>query len=336
MIRIGEFANLFDVSIKTIRLYEEKGLLEPCYVDIYSGYRYYNEDNVREMTKILALKDLGLSLKDIKNYDNSLIESKIFEYEKQIKKMNDNLHTLKSLSQNKEEIQDMKPFIKDEEAIGKWKLLGVAVDLDNAKKMNFEEDDLNIRELYLMPNGEEYWAISWTRGFICVKDTECPYVIEGNKLYLNLIDPNDKSFYTVAVYERVDNKEYNISNIDIYEDDINVPFVEDNKLKGTWQMVDYVRKPELFNPNKKHWDGEEYLKKIIVTPDNECFITSIDPTKQVRYTKNYFIGLCGKRTLSKYEYVTINNSDYIIVEWKSGDYTFANLISGYYVLQRIN
>lgn len=28
MIRIGEFASIFDVSIKTVRLYEEKGLLK--------------------------------------------------------------------------------------------------------------------------------------------------------------------------------------------------------------------------------------------------------------------------------------------------------------------
>ena len=62
MIKIGEFANIFDVSIKTLRLYDEKGLLSPDYIDIYTGYRYYDDESIKTMTKILILKDLGLYL----------------------------------------------------------------------------------------------------------------------------------------------------------------------------------------------------------------------------------------------------------------------------------
>lgn len=62
MIKIGDFAKMFDVSIKTVRFYEQKGLLKPCFIDVYSGYRYYNEKNIEEMTVILNLKDLGFSL----------------------------------------------------------------------------------------------------------------------------------------------------------------------------------------------------------------------------------------------------------------------------------
>ena len=52
MIKIGEFANIFDVSIKTLRLYDEKGLLSPDYIDIYTGYRYYDDESIKTMTKI--------------------------------------------------------------------------------------------------------------------------------------------------------------------------------------------------------------------------------------------------------------------------------------------
>ncbi|MBR2707877.1 MAG: MerR family DNA-binding transcriptional regulator [Bacilli bacterium] len=34
MLKIGEFAKLFDVTIKTVRHYEKKGLFMPAYVDI--------------------------------------------------------------------------------------------------------------------------------------------------------------------------------------------------------------------------------------------------------------------------------------------------------------
>ena len=58
MLKIGEFANLFNVSIKTVRFYEEKELFKPFYIDKYTGYRYYDENNINEMTKILYLKRL--------------------------------------------------------------------------------------------------------------------------------------------------------------------------------------------------------------------------------------------------------------------------------------
>ena len=65
MLKIGEFAKLFDVSIKTIRFYEEKNLLKPTYIDEFSGYRYYDENNIEVMKNILYLKDLGFSLEEI-------------------------------------------------------------------------------------------------------------------------------------------------------------------------------------------------------------------------------------------------------------------------------
>lgn len=80
MLKIGEFENLFNVSIKTVRFYEEKELFKPFYIDKYTGYRYYDENNINEMTKILYLKELGFSLDEIKKYDEQLIADKIIEY----------------------------------------------------------------------------------------------------------------------------------------------------------------------------------------------------------------------------------------------------------------
>lgn len=89
MIKIGEFAKIFDISIKTIRLYEEKGLITPSYIDNYTGYRYFDNKNIEEMTKILILKDLGLALKEIKdfNFNEEDINNKIKLYEEKIKEI---------------------------------------------------------------------------------------------------------------------------------------------------------------------------------------------------------------------------------------------------------
>ena len=65
MIRIGDFSKLSRVSIKTLRYYDEMGLLKPIKVDRFTGYRYYEFDQLPRLYRILALKDLGFSLEEI-------------------------------------------------------------------------------------------------------------------------------------------------------------------------------------------------------------------------------------------------------------------------------
>jgi effector-binding domain-containing protein len=66
MIRIGDFSKLSQVSIKTLRYYDEMGLLEPVEVDRFTGYRFYEYAQLARLNRILALKDLGFSLDEIR------------------------------------------------------------------------------------------------------------------------------------------------------------------------------------------------------------------------------------------------------------------------------
>jgi effector-binding domain-containing protein len=65
MIRIGDFSRLSRVSIKTLRYYDEMGLFKPIDVDRFTGYRYYSVSQLPRLNRILALRDLGLSLEQI-------------------------------------------------------------------------------------------------------------------------------------------------------------------------------------------------------------------------------------------------------------------------------
>lgn len=65
MIKIGDFARLSQVTVRTLRYYEEVGLLRPVQVDRYTGYRYYQMEQLPRLNRILALKDLGLALDQI-------------------------------------------------------------------------------------------------------------------------------------------------------------------------------------------------------------------------------------------------------------------------------
>ena len=65
MFRIGEFAQIAQVSGRQLRFYDQLGLLQPAHVDQQTGYRYYTIRQLPRLNSILALKDLGLSLEQI-------------------------------------------------------------------------------------------------------------------------------------------------------------------------------------------------------------------------------------------------------------------------------
>lgn len=65
MYKVGDFSKISRVSVKALRYYDERGLLKPVHVDQVNGYRYYSIDQLPRLNRILALKDLGLSLEQI-------------------------------------------------------------------------------------------------------------------------------------------------------------------------------------------------------------------------------------------------------------------------------
>jgi DNA-binding transcriptional MerR regulator len=65
--RIGEFAELSGVSPKTLRFYDHIGVLRPASVDPRTGYRRYLPQQLEDLAAILALKNLGASLAQVRD-----------------------------------------------------------------------------------------------------------------------------------------------------------------------------------------------------------------------------------------------------------------------------
>ena len=65
MFRIGLFASLCGVSAVTLRFYDEIGLLKPSFVDPFTGYRYYEAEQIEVARSIADYKALGFSLEAI-------------------------------------------------------------------------------------------------------------------------------------------------------------------------------------------------------------------------------------------------------------------------------
>lgn len=66
LMKIGEIAAFFNVSVKAVRIYEQKGIIKPTKVDAVTGYRYYTTAQVQQINALLELKALGFSLVEIR------------------------------------------------------------------------------------------------------------------------------------------------------------------------------------------------------------------------------------------------------------------------------
>lgn len=65
MLKIGEFSRLSQVTIKTLHHYDELGLIKPAHIDPITNYRFYSVEQLPRIHRIMALKEMGLSLEQI-------------------------------------------------------------------------------------------------------------------------------------------------------------------------------------------------------------------------------------------------------------------------------
>ncbi len=335
MIKIGELSSLTGVSIQTIRFYESEGLISPIEVDRWTNYRYYDESSVARLSEISYLKDLGFSLKEIKNLDEETIKKKISEIKLDIKKLAKNIQKLSTIRKEKEGFV-MKNFVNDEKVVGKWKKLGVVKNKEDFNLEKFDDNSIfNFEQLYFLPNGQEYWVFSWTKGVLYLKDRCLPYEIIDGKLFIGIVDCKTNTVDNYAVYEKVDSKHYTLDEIKI-KDDINIPFITDDRVIGFWDCVDYVSSCDEFKLVQKSWDDELFLTKYMFENDGKLFVgySDSDGLYPINWSKGVVINK-HLDTVSEYAIKEIDNETILFVEWKSGDYTYGGKVHGYYVFKKV-
>ena len=88
LLSIGKMAEMNHLTVATLRLYDELGLLHPRRKDPDSGYRYYDIAQNARLDMIAYMKELGMSLAEIadvlKNEDITLIETILIRKNEQI------------------------------------------------------------------------------------------------------------------------------------------------------------------------------------------------------------------------------------------------------------
>ncbi|WP_235777815.1 MerR family transcriptional regulator [Clostridium culturomicium] len=110
--RIGEFSKLTKTTIKTLRYYDEVGLLKPDTIDKFTGYRFYGTDQLVKLHYIQSLRQIGLSIEEIKltlsgvNTKN-ILEKRRAELLDEISNAQEQLSRIEFILSSKEEEQIM-------------------------------------------------------------------------------------------------------------------------------------------------------------------------------------------------------------------------------------
>lgn len=123
LITAGELAKLAGTTKRTVLWYDQKGILKPKEVSP-DGIRLYSETQVLDYQKILLLTDLGVTLKEIKEYLNNkggikdLFEDKQSFIKAEIDKLTFSLKNIQTFTKNiksngtmiKPDVKVMQPF----------------------------------------------------------------------------------------------------------------------------------------------------------------------------------------------------------------------------------
>lgn len=126
MLKIGEIAGFCGVPVKTLRYYNEIGLLKPNYIDSSTKYRFYDQDQLKRLVLILDLRDMGFTLTEIslfvENINNveivlDLLNNKTTDIKENIKREQLKLENIKSISGRFSEMPCKAPNEQNERVI---------------------------------------------------------------------------------------------------------------------------------------------------------------------------------------------------------------------------
>jgi len=118
---IGEFSRVSKMSVKTLRFYDERGLLKPGHIDAKSGYRYYSSAQLTEANLIRLLRSLELSLEDIRLFlrerdpaqQRALLESHREELERRLNEYRSIVSSIERLVEGREQSMGREVGLKE-------------------------------------------------------------------------------------------------------------------------------------------------------------------------------------------------------------------------------
>ncbi len=243
------------------------------------------------------------------------------------------------------------PFVNDEKVIGKWEVKGVfAVKEDYSQNIFCDNTGFyggDVKYLYFLPDGKEYWGYSWTKGYFISNaylsgNTYNEYEIEektdGTYMLITLreteVSRGGKPVYLLL--KKTDSNRYSAESI-ARKDDIEKPFINDERIIGKWKAHSFLCNKDEFSQEEESMD-DLYFKELEFFNEGNCRCVYADAVFEgedtVVWTKNYLLRKWNW-SACEYEIRTVDGVDYMIIEWKSGDYRYGGFDTNYYVFTRV-
>ena len=234
MYSIGQFSIMFQMNKKTLRYYDEIGLFKPAFINENNQYRYYGEEQISIMKEIIRLKNIGISLDEIKEIINSKKNIQIKEcYNRRLEEIKKEKEILEKQiqliekynqeKQNKDDncflIIEKGYFIQDgivyymnvdcemdeiNDYIGLFyeRAKGVLLQGTHIFKMNVDKDSKSIVEIFAYASEAKNESVRKQEKEMCLK-VDCKEMKERFEGYRILFEYINKNDYEVKnIYEK--------------------------------------------------------------------------------------------------------------------------------------
>jgi bla regulator protein BlaR1 len=227
------------------------------------------------------------------------------------------------------------PFVHDPDVIGTWEYLAVVPDIETFDPATPPDPEISsLHEIVFAQNGVMNTpGLSWSKGQLMIQYAGKITLYEirtiNGEKYLFFIPSAADNGYLVMKYVSAD------STFSITTDDINLPFINDPGVIGTWNTVDFVSDIDRFDPSEKRWQNGLYMTQMVFRSGGVLDGQSTEGRFDTRFswTKGAVIDPLY-HTASAYEIRELDGSTYLFFEWKSGDYTYRHMKPKYYVLEK--
>jgi DNA-binding transcriptional MerR regulator len=283
--QIGEFARICNTKITVLRHYDKEGLLEPDYVDAFTGYRYYSDAQIPIFFRITALKQAGFSLAQIKKILASC----------------ENNDALLALFEQKQA-----------------ELMRMVTELEEARKIILREEKI-FEVTFFQENGGTWAKSTIFNGNVLIQAREMMESTLSAKRYQRISAyrvqsvPNSGNAYLVCQVMPL-----NMFAVNIHES-VAIPFENDESVVGKWGIIgEYAVKEDFFEGvTKGGATVSEQLQDIYFLPEGKrywCY----------GWTKGFLFCRSdgGNTTANCYTLETIGNELYMFVELKSYEYLY--------------
>ncbi len=391
MLKIGDFARLCHVSTQTIRYYDSVGILPADRVDAFTGYRYYHPDKVETFRRIRLYQEIGFSLEDIKlllsdepgmplsddtlDRRQALLADKRRALQKELNLARGKLARLENITHERHRLGEQEishaldreaAFENDEAVLGSWELVGRLDPADGEEPTPDSplaaggELESILRRMVLLPGGQPWWMIYWTRGTVYFMLAEyrtvlpCPYTLrereDGRYMILRVVMPASVPAFAephILLFRQTENRAMSERESHTVIDRTDLPLRPDPRVLGRWEGVDFLQDPAAFDPHAPQTDSNGlWIVGLTFTAQNICIrhLSMSDrlSDQALTYTRTAegkdgcdgVILRPGDGVAEAYFIRSVEDRDYLFVQHKSGDYCYGGQTPAWYVFRR--